>query len=162
MWALIDVPEARLAGLGIGSPVELQLGSQSDAASAVSGTVAYIAPALDPTTRTLRLRAEIENPDGRFRPGTFARATVGPAQANGDAVAAVPAAAVVTYEGASAVFVPVTGQPNAFVARPVRLGDRVGDTFPVLDGLQTGDPLVTAGTFILKAELGKAGVKHEH
>lgn len=67
-----------------------------------------------------------------------------------------------TVEGEPAVFVPVPGEPDTFAKRPVVVGDRIDGTVPVLSGLEEGESLVTAGTFILKAEIGKAGVEHAH
>ena len=74
---------------------------------------------------------------------------------------AVPDAAVQTVEGSTSVFVPVKGVPGAFVARRVVLGPSVGGLFPVLGGLREGEAFVAAGSFILKAELGKGSVQEE-
>jgi cobalt-zinc-cadmium efflux system membrane fusion protein len=65
-------------------------------------------------------------------------------------------------EGEPSVFVPVAGEPNTFARRGVTLGERVGDLYPVMSGVTVGDEIVVSGTFILKAEIGKAGVEHAH
>jgi cobalt-zinc-cadmium efflux system membrane fusion protein len=75
---------------------------------------------------------------------------------------ALPADAVMEVEGEMSVFVPVEGEPNTFARRAVRVGERVGDFYPVMDGVSVGDEVVVAGTFILKADLGKAGASHDH
>ena len=73
VWALIDVPEARLGEVTIGSSVTLSLDA---VATPVSAEVTYIDPRVNDLTRTGRLRVELPNPEGRLRPGMFARAMV--------------------------------------------------------------------------------------
>jgi cobalt-zinc-cadmium efflux system membrane fusion protein len=74
----------------------------------------------------------------------------------------VPEDAVQTVEGSPAVFVPVAGEANTFQKRAVTVGRQVGGLVPVHTGLAEGELFVSAGTFILKAELGKGSAQHEH
>ncbi|HMO83589.1 MAG TPA: hypothetical protein PKC18_01580, partial [Lacipirellulaceae bacterium] len=82
--------------------------------------------------------------------------------AGGDPVLAVPDAAIQTVEGEPAIFVPVAGEPNTYAKRAVGIGSSVGGMVPVFAGLKDGEQYVSVGSFILKAELGKAGAAHEH
>ncbi|MEO8376401.1 MAG: efflux RND transporter periplasmic adaptor subunit [Candidatus Sumerlaeota bacterium] len=75
---------------------------------------------------------------------------------------AVPLTAVQTVEGGPALFVPVAGEANTFAKRAVTIGPRMGRWVPILSGLKDGESYVEAGSFILKADLGKAGAAHEH
>ena len=75
---------------------------------------------------------------------------------------AVPDEAIQTVEGGPAVFVPVPNEPNTFAKRAITLGKPVGGLVPVTSGLVEGEQFVIAGTFILKAELGKGSAAHEH
>jgi len=159
VWVGVDVPEARLHRVGVGSPASLSLPGLSN--RAFTGTVTYVAPRIDAGSRTARLRVEMDNPDGNLRPGTFATAKVGPNRPS-DQTLALPADAVMTVEGEPSVFVPVAGEPNTFARRPVTVGPRIGDRVPVLAGLEEGDQVVVNGGFILKADLGKAGAEHVH
>jgi cobalt-zinc-cadmium efflux system membrane fusion protein len=84
------------------------------------------------------------------------------ADATAAAVLAVPEDSVQTVEGKPSVFVPVEGEPNTFATRVVKVGRPVGGMVPVESGLKDGEQVVVSGTFILKAELGKAGAAHEH
>jgi cobalt-zinc-cadmium efflux system membrane fusion protein len=162
LWVLADVPEARLADVAVGAPARVRVAASSD--RAIDGKVAYVAPALDPTTRTGRVRVVVPSQDGALRPGMFARVeiTTGDHADGGAATLAVPEGAVQTVEGRTAVFVPVEGEPDTFAAKPVTVGRAVGGMVPVASGLREGDAVVTAGTFILKADLAKAGAAHEH
>ncbi len=65
-------------------------------------------------------------------------------------------------EGAPAVFVPVANEPGVFARRAVTIGRPVGGMVPIHGGLLEGESVVVAGTFILKAELGKGAAAHEH
>ena len=77
----------------------------------------------------------------------------------GEAVLAVPEDAIQTIGDGSAVFVPVANEPNTFAKRAVTIGKPVGGMVPILSGLKEGESLVTHGSFILKADLGKSEAK---
>lgn len=157
LWVLADVPEARLAEIAVGSPAKVAVSAIG--ATPLEGKISLIDPALDPTTRSARVRIEVPNPSGDIRPGMFAQAEI--TAANPPApVLAIPDAAVQTVEGSAAVFVPVKGEPHTFAKRPVTVGGSVGGFVSVLAGLKEGDEIVTAGSFILKADLGKSAA-HE-
>lgn len=160
VWALIDVPEARLGEMGEGAATTITLAALGG--GTVEGKVAYIAPELDAATRTARVRVVVPNADMRLRPGMFGRAEVAGGAAGGEPVLAVPEGAVQNVEGEPAVFVPVAGEPNTFAKRAVGVGTPINGMVPVFAGLEAGEQYVAVGSFILKAELGKAGAAHEH
>jgi len=166
LWVLADVPEARLPSISQGSQAWITVGS--DASSKYEGIVAFIAPVVDPTTRTAQVRIEVPRAalgNGAMRPGMFAQAEIVAAEAGGaepTPLIAVPQEAVQTVEGGPAVFVPVAGEPNTFQKRALRIGPTVGGLVPILAGLVEGEKYVEAGSFILKAELGKGSAAHEH
>ena len=170
LWVLADVPEARLAGIERGTKAWVAIGSSSDAskpAPKFEGAVAFVSPIVDSLTRTAQVRIEVPSGNDHglvLRPGMFALAEI--ARASGGTepapVIAIPDEAVQTVEGSPAIFVPVSGEPNTFAKRAVTVGKPVGGLVPILSGLSEGEPFVVAGTFILKAELGKAGAAHEH
>jgi cobalt-zinc-cadmium efflux system membrane fusion protein len=158
-WVLADVPEARLRDVAIGAHARVLLGVEET--HWCEGLVAYISPALDPNTRSLRIRIEVADRHPDLRPGVFAQAELVCAGNFGLAVA-VPESALQTVEGEMVVFVPVAGTSGAFVKRVVRVGPAVGDLVPLLSGLAEGESYVATGTFVLKAELTKDSAGHEH
>lgn len=166
VWVLAEVPEARLAEIAAGARAWVRAGTSE--APPLEGTVAFISPMVDMTTRTAQVRIEVATKDTPLRPGMFAQVEIvtgGTGPAAGAApppVVAVPDVAVQTVEGGPAVFVPVAGEPNTFAKRSVTIGKTVGGLVPVLSGLAEGESFVAAGTFILKAELGKGSAAHEH
>ena len=72
--------------------------------------------------------------------------------ASGAPVVVVPRAAVQTIGGRQVVFVAVADEEGRFVQRTVKLGSLVGESYPVLQGLQRGEVVVTEGSFFLRAE----------
>jgi cobalt-zinc-cadmium efflux system membrane fusion protein len=120
------------------------------------GAVSYIAPVVDPETRTVSARVVLPNPDGGWRPGLFATATIVDPVA---AAVVVPLDAVQSHEGRTVVFVV---EDDHFDPRPVVLGRRGRSRVEIAAGLTPGERYAAAGAFRIKAELGKGAVLHSH
>jgi len=166
LWVLADVPEAKLLRIQAGAKAWIGVGSLREAESKrFEGSVAFISPFVDPTTRTAQVRIEVPMADLGLRPGMFAQAEIvemDPGEPSPAPVVAVPEDAIQTVEGGPALFVPVEGEPNTYAKRAVTIGRAVGGLVPVFSGLVEGELFVTEGTFILKADLGKGAAAHEH
>lgn len=166
LWVLADVPEARLMQVEVGAKAWISVGSEGDEGhKRFEGAVTFLSPFVDPTTRTAQVRIEVPATELGLRPGMFAQAEIVTANARGTGdtpVVAVSEEAIQTVEGAPAVFVPVTGEPDTFQKRVVTIGAAVGGLVPVYSGLVEGESFVSAGSFLLKAELGKGAAAHEH
>jgi cobalt-zinc-cadmium efflux system membrane fusion protein len=160
VWLQADVPELNLQQIPKDAKAQITVPALGD--KTFEGVVSYVHPELDPATRTARVRVEVKNPDNALLPGMFASAKIDLAAAYSEAVLAVPEEAVQTVEGEPAVFVPVSGEKNTYAKRQVGVGRAVNGWVPVLAGLKKDEPYVAAGSFILKAELGKASGSHEH
>ena len=163
LWVLADVPEARLHEIAVGAKSWVAVGTTG--ARRFEGQVAFVAPLVDATTRTAQVRIEVPAAALTLKPGMFAQVEIvatDPANPEAAPMVAVPDEAVQTVEGGPAVFVPVKGEPNTFAKRAVTVGPSVGGLVPILGGLVEGEEFVVAGTFILKAELGKGSAAHEH
>jgi cobalt-zinc-cadmium efflux system membrane fusion protein len=160
LWVIADVPEGRLKDVAVGSAARVKVPAISD--RVFEGTVILVSPALELATRTAKVRIEVKDARGMLKPGMFAQAEIASAESAGGEMLAIPAEAVQTVEGGPAVFVPVEGEDNTYAKRAVSVGPAVGGLVPVLSGLEEGEQIVSGGSFILKAELGKAGAAHEH
>jgi RND family efflux transporter MFP subunit len=152
VWVMADVYERDLARVAVGAPVS----ATSAAYPGVEwrGRVTYIAPAVRPETRTAQVRIEIANTDGRLKFGMFVDAAIGGIATPG---LTIPASAVQTMGEQSIVFVPVAA--GVFRPRRVKLGPPSGDRVAVLDGLAPGESVVTAGSFAVRAEAERQGVR---
>jgi membrane fusion protein, heavy metal efflux system len=118
------------------------------------GTITYVGDVLDPATRTMQLRLELPNPEGRLKPEMFATIRLF-SESQPDRLA-VPEAAL--QRDQDRVFVFVQRNPNEYEAREVQIGESNGILTTILGGLSEGDPVVTHGAFILKSELLKKQV----
>ena len=111
-------------------------------------TVEYIGQVLDEKTRTVQVRCELPNPDGRLLPGMYA--TINVESAADEQAIVIPLTAVFTEGDADFVFVAVA--ENHYKQKPVELGLRLKNTAVVSSGLQAGEQLVTEGALMLRAE----------
>ena len=137
IWVLCDIYENNLADVQVGDRAEVRLNADPD--RPLSGTVSGISRVLDPTTRTAKVRIELENPDGLLRPGMFATARFVSQAATTHAVA--PASAVLRLEDRSWVF--REEGLSRFRRSEVQAGRVLPDgTQEILAGLTPGDPVV--------------------
>lgn len=139
-----------------GSEIEIVAGERQSLAR-----VDFVSPILDETTRLAKVIAVIDNRNGQWRVGEPVVASI---RLSGNAGASssmlVPATAVQTVEGRPMVFVRTA---KGFKATPVILGSPSGDNVVVTSGLKGGEQIAAAGSFTLKAELGKGEAEHgEH
>lgn len=133
-----SVPERYVGRLRIGSRVTLRV--QSHAERSFEGAVTFVSPVVDVATRTVRLKAEVPNPERVLRAGQFADVTLG-LESRTEAVV-VPEAAIVLRGGEAFVFLVRDG-----VARrqEVRVGERSPGLVEMASGVQPGDTVVVAG-----------------
>ncbi|MEO7132693.1 MAG: cupredoxin domain-containing protein, partial [Vicinamibacterales bacterium] len=108
-------------------------------------------------TRTAKLRVEVANRDHRLRLGMYADMAVEDRVTTG--VLVVPRTAVQSLGARQVVYLVEPKQPGKFVEREVRLGDRVGGDVQVIAGLAAGDVVVAEGTFFLRAEGERRGLR---
>jgi membrane fusion protein, heavy metal efflux system len=114
------------------------------------GRVIFISPLLDKETRTARVVAEIDNADGRWRPGSFVSATIATDEQTVPII--VPTAAVQTVAGEKVVFVRTA---EGFQKRAIVTGRSDEGWTEVTGGLQPGETVAASNTFLLKSELMK-------
>jgi len=154
VWATFSVPARDLMRVTVGREVEVVAG---ELGVRTMGKVAHVGSLLGEQTRAATARVTLANPDGAWRPGLFVTVRV---SADGRSVpVTVPVEAVQTVENAPTVFVRT---PHGFQAHPVSLGQRDENRVEIRDGLQAGQQIATAGSFILKSELGKGSAEHVH
>ena len=162
LWVLANFPESRLRALRVGAVARVRLDSEPE--HGCPAHVEFISPVLDLSNRTVEVRIVPEDQHEGLLPGQFARAEIELAlDENATAeVVAVPASAVARLAGEEIVFVPVPDEPGTFAPRHVRIGRTVGGWIPILEGLAVGEEYVSAGAFLLKAELEKGSGSHDH
>jgi len=126
------------------------------------GTVTRLGNRVDPTSRTVDVRIELDNPSGVLRPGMSASALV-PVGEPTETVVTVPIEAVQRQPQGWCVFIPGP-EEGLFEIRSVGRGRDLGGEVEVLSGLRAGERVVVDGAFLLKAEADKTqgGGEGEH
>ncbi|MFH1497063.1 MAG: efflux RND transporter periplasmic adaptor subunit [Verrucomicrobiota bacterium] len=132
-----NVAERHMDRLRNGTRVEVRV---TGVAEPVAATVYAIEPRIDESTRTIRLRARAENPEGRILPGAFATVRV-PLRTIPDAIL-VPAAAIIPGLNQQTVYVVEDGKA---APRDVQTGVRLDRDIQITSGLQAGDVVITSG-----------------
>ncbi|MGK4008345.1 efflux RND transporter periplasmic adaptor subunit [Sorangium sp. So ce1036] len=151
MWAELDVPETDLPAVSLKQPVILEVDGLKG--RELKGEITYVAPAIDPATRTAKARVPLANPDGALRANMFGRARIlAPARA----AVMVPRAAVQRARTVKLVFVRLA--EDQFEARRVEIGATEGDLVEVTKGVRPGEEVATEGSFLLKTETLKESI----
>ena len=145
VWVEAYLPESDASLISIGDPLTVSFSAYPQ--KRIGTHVDYIYPELDQATRTVKIRAVIENPEGRYKAGMFARMDIKASHA--DALQA-PSQSIIRMRDGNRVV--VANPDGLFTVKPVRLGAESATSVVILDGLQAGDRVVTSGQFLLDAE----------
>lgn len=144
VWITADVPESSIRLVKVGDAVRIELAAYPG--ETFTGKVKQIADLVDPQTRTIKVRAEMVNRDGRLRPEMFGRIRLTGAMGSKPVI---PATAVVEGEGTNSVWREIGA--GKFQKTAISLGERTGDQIAVLSGLKPGDRIVVDGVMLLQA-----------
>jgi membrane fusion protein (multidrug efflux system) len=101
------------------------------------GRIVRISPAIDETTRTLMIEAEVPNPGGDLRPGSFANAEI--VTSSQDTAILVPSSSIVTFAGVDKVLVVKDGRA---AEKRVTIGRRAGSSVEIVAGLSAGEQVI--------------------
>jgi membrane fusion protein, copper/silver efflux system len=164
VWIQAEVFEQEAPLLRPGQEAEIRL--PYSPGRSYRGKVDYIYPYLDPTTRTVRVRLVVPNPDLALRPEMYADVRFTIPQAGNHLV--VPNEAILDTGERKITFVSL-GE-GVFEPRELKVGLRTREYTVVLEGLKEGEPVVVSGNFLIDSEsrlkaalagMGAAGV-HQH
>lgn len=157
VWVLANIPEKDIPFVHSvhasgGTQVDVRINAYPK--EVFKGTVTYVGDVLDPITRTMQLRIELPNLDGRLKPEMFSTIRLF-SESQPDRLA-VPEAALQRDQGRTFVF--VQRGANEYEMREVHIGESNGTLTSILGGLNEGESVVTHGAFVLKSELLKKSV----
>jgi membrane fusion protein, heavy metal efflux system len=144
VWLIANVRESDAPRMKIGAPVEVTV--LAFPGQVFNAKLAYVAPALDPNTRRLPVRAEIQNTNRELLPEMFASFRI--VSGEGRLTPAVPVDAIV-YEGANARVWIARPETKTVVSRPIVVGDTTNGLVEVRKGLTVGESVVTSGTLFI-------------
>lgn len=144
VWVLVNVYQSDAGSVHVGDTADITTDAWPQT---FRGKISYVAPAMDPTTRTLQERIETENPDHRLRKDMYVTATVH-AGATENAVLVPDTAVLRDTENKPFVYV-LTGN-NQFGRRLVTLGDSADGRTQIKTGLNEGESVAGNGSLFLQ------------
>lgn len=144
MWAVGDLFSGKSDVIRTGQKVSVELQRNS---TVYTGTVSFISPVLDASTRAVKIRVELPNPNSALRANEFVSISI---PGTTQTALFVPSTAVIRTGKEDIVWVQ-TGKTE-FLPHEVLLGQKAGDSYAVLSGLEEGDRIVTNGVYLLDSE----------
>ncbi|RIK99968.1 MAG: hypothetical protein DCC71_19605 [Proteobacteria bacterium] len=153
VWVDLQAHRRDFERLRVGQPVVVE----SAEGAPVEARLSYLAPLGAPDSQSLLARAVADAADGRLRPGLFVSARVTVREL--EAPVAVRTEALQRMRDRDVVF---RAQGDTYEAQPVEIGASDADWTEIRAGLAAGDAYVATGSFVLKADAGKAGASHDH
>ncbi len=147
VWIQVDLPEQQMGKVSVGQAMMAQVDAYPN--ELFTGKITVIAGALDPATRRMQVRCEIDNLHLKLKPEMYAR--VWPIASVHDSLPRVPNTAIVTQGLFSYVFVEQSA--GVLQRRRVTLGLQGHNESYIKEGLKVGERVVTTGALLLNAEL---------
>ncbi|MGI4854626.1 MAG: efflux RND transporter periplasmic adaptor subunit [Janthinobacterium lividum] len=147
-----NVPEEEAGTLRRGLEVNVRVPALPQAR--ISGKLSYVAPTVDPLTRTVQVRIDVPNRDGQLKPDELATMTF---SGHGERKLTVPNTAVVREDNKDHVFVEMA--PQHYVLREVALGEEENDRRTVLTGVRADEHIVLDGAFHLNNQRKQNAIK---
>lgn len=148
IYADFNLPQKQLLAAAAGYPVEVAIDSYPG--TVFRGSVEALSSELDERTRTVRVRAVLQNDEQKLRPGMFGSVAV--VQPQPLQVVAVPSTAIYYQAYGNSLFVikpTADGSGKTVEQRFVKLGKSQGDFVAITEGLEPGEEVATAGVFKL-------------
>jgi RND family efflux transporter MFP subunit len=138
----VSVPVERSADLKMGLPLKIMSSDGGD--TLASTTIGFISPSVDESTQSILVKGTVRNPDGKLRSSQFVRARIVWKTAEG---LVVPVTAVARVNGQYFVFVAESADGKLVAhQRAIKVGSIVGDAYPVLEGIKSGEKVVISGS----------------
>jgi membrane fusion protein, heavy metal efflux system len=119
--------------------------------------ITSLLPVAEASSQTVMARVTIDNPEGKWRAGMTVRGEV--VIAERQVPLAVKTAAIQRLEGSTVLFMK---EGESYAARKVELGMNDSEWTEIKSGVKPGEQYVATGSFVVKADIGKAGAEHEH
>lgn len=156
VWIMLDAYESDLSAIREGDA--LSFTAAGIPGRVFEASIAYIDPVLDPDTRTIKVRAVASNPKALLKPEMFVNAKIAASGQENQASVSIPRTALLWSGKRSVVYVKVAGaEYPAYEMREITVGSRIGEEYPVTEGLEAGEEIVTNGVFSIDAAAQLAG-----
>ncbi len=157
VWANFDVYENQIDLFKKGQKISIT--TNANANKEFNAKVDFIDPVLDTRTRTVKLRVVLNNNDDAFKPGMFVEGKIKGIDSSKEEVLTIPSSAILWTGERSVVYLKTNPNEPIFEMHVITLGNKVGENYEVLEGLNDGDAIVTNGTFTVDAAAQLQGKK---
>jgi cobalt-zinc-cadmium efflux system membrane fusion protein len=159
LWLQAAITEAVVTSLRPGAGVRFEVPAFAN--DTFEARIQNVGAGLDPSTRTVTVRAVVSNPSGRLRPEMFAKVWVSAGATR--AAVMVPGDAVQLLDDRPVIFIAHSDEPHTtrFERRDVELGSRTGNRAEIVKGVQPGELVVVEGAFAVKSEFARAKIPAE-
>lgn len=154
LWAVAEIPERQAGIVRKGMRVSVRVAAFD---TDFPGTIFQVSGSLDPSLRTVSVRAEVNNDSGQLRAEMYAVIIVDLGET--EPVIAVPTAAMQQIDGQSIVFIGL--EDDLFELRRVEAGEEVDGWVRILSGLEVSERVVSEGSFLVKSELLRSSFEEE-
>ena len=152
VWVWADIYEQDLSRLiqarNLG-PIPVNVLVRAFPGEPFKGKIDYVGATMEERTRTVKVRATVENTERLLRPGMFCEIRMG--ISTREEVLAIPKVALLSDEGRDFVF--RHWKEDYYVRRPVKKGREFPDRVEIIEGLEPGDRIVADGAFLLKSDI---------
>lgn len=156
VWVVANLYEKDFARVRVGSPATITTQAYPDLV--LQGRVSYVDPQVSPDTRTAKVRIEAPNARNELRLGMYAEALFGEGR-DDQSTPMIPRSAVQNIGDRTVVYLVDPKEPEKFIEREVRLGAVTSDQVAVMAGVMPGDVVVSEGSFYLRAERERLGLR---
>lgn len=159
VWAEFDAYEKQLSSIKKGD--EIIITTNVNPSEEINAIVSFIDPILNSSTRTVTVRAELNNKKGTLKPGMFIKGVLKFKISNNitKAYITIPKSAVLWTGKRSVVYVKLKSEEPVFEVREVILGSEINGGYNILSGIKNGEEVVTNGTFTVDAAAQLSGKK---
>ncbi|MBI5475132.1 MAG: efflux RND transporter periplasmic adaptor subunit, partial [Ignavibacteriales bacterium] len=145
VWMYADIYEYEIQGVKAGQTVEVKSDTYPD--KTFTGRITFVSPTVDPSSRAVRIRAEIANGSAELRLDMFVNAAI---KTKLPESIVVPITAVLSTGTRQVVW--IQKDAGVFEPRLVKIGERSNEYVQVLDGINEGETIVTSGGYLIDSE----------
>ena len=146
LWVIGQVFEYELGMMKLGQPADIEF-PYGQTTRRLNGRITFIYPEIDPQTRRAKVRIEFRNPGLEFKPQSFVTVLI---KSSGGHQLAIPQEAVI--DTGAEQYALLALPDGYFEPRPIKVGPPMNQFYPVLEGLQHGDRVVTSAQFLIDSE----------
>ena len=154
LWLVSEVPEEHAGVLAIGKSVVAVV--PAIPTEPITGKLSFVSPIVNPETRTVQARMDLDNSKGLFKPDMLATVTF---ESRPEKRLTVPSTAVVREENKDFVFIQIAN--NEYILREVEMGPEVHDRRVIVHGITVNDKIVLDGAFHLNNKRKQDQIKGE-